>query len=124
MFKIGDIVYVNTTYNIAEKCEIIDIFNDKEHHYEGYSVHSLKRYGTFGVRKTDAFATKKEAIDAYTTQWLERKEAFKAQMLNMKDVVNFALSQISDEYASDGAISAIKERASELLDIPVEEFER
>lgn len=124
MFQIGDIIYANTTYNIAEKCEIIGIINDPAEHYEGYQVHSLDNYGTFGVRTNNAYTTREEALQAYKKKKEEAKNRFKEQMLDMKDVVNFALSQISGEYVTTGAIPAIKERASELLNIPIEEFER
>ena len=42
----GSIVYANTTWNTAEKCEITGIFKNS------YKLHSLDNSGTFFLQST------------------------------------------------------------------------
>lgn len=110
--KIGDIVYVNGTWNTAEKCKITGFFKSC------YKVHSEDNFGTFFCNPEDIYETKEEALDAYKQQSEQIKNSYKNNIKNMDELVSFCLDRMSSagEYTDYEAMDAVRERYNELKD--------
>lgn len=106
----GSIVYANTTWNTAEKCEIVGIFENS------YKLHSLENCGTFFCNPQDVYETKEEAVHAYSKQLEQIKNDYKKEIGSMDSLVDFCLKKMSSagEYTDYEAIDAVKERYAEL----------
>ncbi len=115
----GTIIYSNTTWNVAEKCEIKCFVPATDDDPDYYVVRSHVHGGTFGALLEKSFLTEKEAIIAYQEETLIKTKEIKATLNTMKDVLDYALQHMSDEYVPEAERRAIKERGYELLEIEI-----
>lgn len=111
--KIGDIVYVNSTYITAEECEITDIIKDP---VDAIQVHSMSNYGTFYARIENIFNTKEEALEAAKSKSEKLVRKYMNEIKTLKDLLQFPLDHCfnGDEYTDYEAMEAYKRRATEL----------
>lgn len=117
-YKIGDIVYVNGIWNVAEKCEITS-----ERDSNGvYSVHSLDSGGSFGALTDNVFPTKEDAIAAHKRKSEENIVRYKEEIKNLNDLLEFPLNNCfcGEEYTDYDAREAYKIRVKELTGIVLE----
>ncbi len=124
-FKNNAIVYVNSVYNIAEKCEVVNCVESKSDTGKNYyKVHSIDNYGTFGVAENCVFATKEDAQKAYYKLSAKRVEQYKKEIKTLKDLLEFPLTHClacGDEYTDYDAQRAYRIRANELTGIVLKE---
>ena len=117
-FKYGYIVFVNSTWNTAEKCEITG-FVEKESSTGKpvYTLHSLDSYGAFGTTEDCIFNTKEDAISAYKIAFETKVKSYCKQIKTLEDLVRFPVSQClnGEEYTDFPALEAYKIRAKEIL---------
>ena len=106
----GSIVYANTAWNTAEKCEIAGIFENS------YKLHSLDNSGTFFCSPHDVYETVEEAVHARNKQSEQAKNNYKKEIGSMDSLVDFCLERMASagEYTNYEAIDAVKERYAEL----------
>ena len=116
--KLGDIVYVNNAWTVAEKCEVTEI-GDKDADDEYFYVHSLDNVGSFCALRSDIYATKEEAIAAYQEKSAKNVEQYKKEIKGLKELLEFPLTHClnGEEYTDYDAIEAYKIMASELTGI-------
>lgn len=124
-FKNKQIVYVNSPYNIAEKCEVIDYVEHESSTGEGvYKVHSIDNRGTFGATENCIFAIEKDAHEAYEKSFADLVEQYKDKIKTLKDLLEFPLSHClacGEEYTEYEAQKAYRIRANELTGLILEE---
>lgn len=117
-FKNGDIVFVNSTWNTAEKCEITG-FVEKESSTGRpvYTLHSLDNYGEFGATEDCIFDTKKDAISAYKIAFETEVKSYCEQIRTLADLVRFPIDNClcGEEYTDYPALEAYKIKAKEIL---------
>ena len=66
-FKNHEIVYANSTYIVAEKCEISALARwDVDTPI--YSLYSIENHGSFATTEDRIFRTKEEALKAYNVE--------------------------------------------------------
>lgn len=117
-YKIGDVVYVNGPWNVAEKCEITSERNGDGAYY----VHSLDSCGSFGASINNIFSTKEDAIAAHKRKSEENIAEYKRKIKNLNDLLEFPLNHClnGEEYTDYDAIQAYKTKAFELTGIVLE----
>ena len=122
-YKIGDIVYVNGPWNVAEKCEITSEQGSRKNGDGFYSVHSLDLGGSFGAFTDNIFSTKEDAIAAHKRKSDENIAKYKEEIKNLNDLLKFPLDHCfcGEEYTDYDAIQAYKTKAFELTGIVLEE---
>jgi len=125
-FKDNEIVYVNSTYNIAEKCKITK-FVQKESKVNKpvYALHSLDNYGSFAATEECIFKTKEDAIKSYETSANKLVEKYKDEIKTLADLIKFPLSHCiacGEEYTEEEAREAYKIRAKEIIGIDIEQW--
>ncbi len=122
-YKIGDVVYVNGPWNVAEKCKITSEWNSKKNGDGAYSVRSLDLGSSFGASINNIFSTKEDAIAAYKRKSKENIAKYKAEIKNLNDLLEFPLNHCfcGEEYTDYDAIRAYKTKAFELTGIVLEE---
>ena len=122
-YKIGDVVYVNGPWNVAEKCEITSERESKKNGGKAYSVHSLEIGGSFGVSADNIFSTEEDAITAYKRKSEENIAEYKEEIKNLNDLLKFPLNHCfcGEEYTDYDAIQAYKTKTFELTGIVLEE---
>ena len=89
MFENGEIVYVNSTYNVAERCEITGYAEYKPNTGQFlYFVHSTELGGNFGAAADCIFKTREEAIESHQKRSKELKEkyGFSDEQLKSKNI--------------------------------------
>ena len=118
-YKIGDVVYVNSFWNVAERCKIVSDKERKKNGDEAYSVCSLKMGGSFGASVDNIFSTKEDALAAYKRKSEEIVAKYKKEIKNLNDLLEFPLNHClnGSEYTDDDAIQAYKAKALELTGI-------
>ncbi|SEF90931.1 hypothetical protein [Lachnospira multipara] len=120
-FADNEIVYVNSTYNIAEKCKITK-FVQKESRVNKpvYALHSLDNYGSFAATEDCIFKTKEDAIKSYKTSSNKLVEKYKNEIRTLEELIKFPLSHCiacGEEYTEEEAREAYKIRAKEITGI-------
>lgn len=119
-FNDKDVVFVNGTWNTAEKCEITG-FVEKESSTGKpvYIVYSLDNYGTFGATEDCIFDTKENAISAYKTAFKTKVKSYCKQIKTLEDLVKFPVSHCLDgaEYTDYPALEAYEIRAKEITGV-------
>lgn len=117
-FKDGDIVFVNSIWNTAEKCEIAG-FVEKESSMgkSVYIVHSLDNYGTFGATEDCIFTTKEDAISEYYKAFENTVKSYCEQIKTLEDLVEFPIDNCinGEEYTNYPALEAYKIRSKEII---------
>lgn len=117
-FKNKQIVYVNSTYNIAEKCEVIDYVEYESSTGKSiYKVHSIVHKGTFGATEDCIFTTEEKARKAYEKSFEDLVKQYKDKIKTLKDLLEFPLSHClscGEEYIEYEAQKAYRIRANEL----------
>lgn len=125
IFKNKQIVYVNSQYNMAEKCEIIDYVEHESGTGQGvYKVHSIDNKGTFETTENCIFATEKNAHEAYEKSFADLVEQYKDEIKTLKDLLEFPLSHClscGEEYIEYEAQKAYRIRANELTGLILKE---
>lgn len=114
----GSIVYVNDTYNVAEKCIIEGFYNDEISISEDvYKVRSLDNGGTFGCLKSKIFYTKEEAIEAYRKEFKEEVDKYMSEINSLKDLLQFPLDHCinGEEYTDYAAKAAYCSKIKEFI---------
>lgn len=119
--KIGDIVYCNTTYRTAEKCEITSEVKTLFKTECYLNVKSISGIGSFQCNINNMFLTEEEAIQSYTEKNQKQLEEYKSNINSLEDLIRFAISNMyGEEYTDYEAIQAVKERSKELFDIEID----
>ena len=118
-YKIGDVVYVNGFWEVAERCKITSDKDRKKNGDEAYSVDSLEMGGSFGASVDNIFSTKEDAIAAYKRKSEENVAKYKKEIKNLNDLLEFPLNHClnGSEYTDYDAIQAYKTKAFELTGI-------
>jgi len=120
-FADNEIVYVNSTYNIAEKCKITK-FVQKESSVNKsvYALKSLDNLGSFAAIEECIFKTKEDALKAYKESSNKLIEKYKNEIKTLEDLIKFPLSHCiacAEEYTEEEAREAYEIRAKELIGI-------
>lgn len=119
-FKDGDIVFVNSTWNTAEKCEIAGyvererVTNKKPF----YVLYSLDYYGgEFSATEDCIFATEEDAISEYHKAFEDAVKSYCEQIKTLEDLVKFPIDNCinGDEYTNYPALEAYKIRSKEII---------
>ncbi len=123
-FADNEIVYVNSTYNIAEKCKITK-FVQKESRVNKpvYALHSLDNLGSFAATEECIFKTKEDALKAYKESSNKLIEKYKNEIKTLEDLIKFPLSHCiacGEEYTEEEAREAYKIRAKEITGIDID----
>ena len=117
-FKNGSTVFVNSTYNKEERCEVVDCAeNELSTGKNVYKVHSLDNYGTFTVLEDYIFATKEDAHKANIEASANIVRQYKAEIKTLKDLLEFPLTHClacGEDYTDYEAQRAYRIRANEL----------
>ena len=122
IYKDKEIVYVNSVWNVAEKCEITGYIEHESSTGQAvYKVHSIEFCGTFGATIECIFRTRKEAIEAYQKEQQKIKEAYKKEIASLEDLLKFPLDNCIEgcEYTDYAARQAYIERAEELTQLKI-----
>ncbi len=121
-YKNRDIVFVNTTWLTAEKCEIEDyksyqtISGDIVPRYE---VHSLENGGTFCVAEDCMFDTQEKAIAAEKARSDTQVKSYCKEIKTLEDLLKFPINHCfcGKEYTDFEALEAYKIKAKEIADV-------
>lgn len=118
-FEVGDIVYVNASWNVADKCYVMSSFVDGGNQF--YKIESYSLGGVFTALEDSIFSTHKEALDAANAVFNKEVKKYKSEIKTVSDLIKFPLNHCLDgeEYTDYAAIEAYKKRASELLNINI-----
>lgn len=120
-FQKDSVVFVNDSYDIAEKCKVIDYMeNESDVGKNYYKVHYVDKYGTFEVVEHRVFATKEDALKAYYRLSAKRVEQYKKEIKTLKDLLEFPLTHClacGNEYTDYDAQRAYRIRVAELTGI-------
>lgn len=118
-------VYVNSTYNTAEKCEVVGYVEYESSTGQSvYKLHSADNHGTFCATEDCIFATKEDACKAYEEASAELVERYKSEIRTLRDLLEFPLSHClacGEEYTEYEAQKAYRIRANELTGLILEE---
>lgn len=113
--KEGTIIYLNTGYEVAEKCKIVPYkpgeldelkleLEDVEHLYKVYSIDTS---GTFYTYEKDIFMTEKDAIEAYKKKHEQQIEEYLNKINSLADLLYFPLEHcINGDENTDCAAKA------------------
>lgn len=121
-FAIGDIVFVNSPYNVAEKCKVenLNVFLS-----EGpvYYVRSIDNFGSFYTNENTMFETKDSAIEAQNRKHAELVEFYKEGIKDLKTLLEFPLRHCfcEGEYTEYEAKEAYVLKVKELTGIDLKE---
>jgi len=117
-FKDGDIVFVNSTWHTAEKCEVAGfIKKESSTNKPVYTLHSLDNYGTFGATEDCIFKAKEDAISSYEKAYENEVKSYCEQIKTFKDLVRFPIDNcLCGEDTDYPALEAYKIRSKEILD--------
>lgn len=121
-FNDKDVVFVNSTWNIAEKCEITGfVERESSTGKPMYIVHSLDNQGSFGATEDCIFDTRENAIAAHKTAFKLKVKAYCKQIKTLDDLVRFPIHNCinGDEYTDYPALEAYKIRAKELANVDI-----
>lgn len=112
--QIGAIVYVNSTYNTAEKCKVTGY--GEENGKEYYKIHSIDNCGDFGALPENIYLTRDAALRGAKKASEELVCKYKSEIKNLQDLLQFPLNHCfcGDEYTDWEAIEAYKIRVKEL----------
>ena len=117
MFKNGEIVYVNSIYNVAEKCEITGYVKREPNTGQFfYIVHPTELGSNFDAATDCIFKTREEAIKSYQKHSEEIKEKYKSEITSLEDLLRFPLDHClnGEEYTDYEARQAYTEKINEL----------
>lgn len=123
-FADNEIVYVNSTYNIAEKCKITK-FVQKESRVNKpvYALQSLDNLSSFAATEECIFKTKEDAIKSYEESANKLIEKYRNEIKTLEDLIKFPLSHCiacGEEYTEEEANEAYKIRAKEIIGIEID----
>ena len=124
-FADNEIVYVNSTYNIAEKCKITK-FVQKESSVNKsvYALKSLDNLGSFAAIEECIFKTKEDAVKSYEEYTSKLVKKYKDEIRTLEDLVKFPLSHCiygGGKYmGKEGAREAYKIKAKEITCIDID----
>lgn len=120
-FADNEIVYVNSTYNIAEKCNITKLLQKESKINKAvYALHSLDNLGSFAATEECIFKTKEDALKAYKESSNKLIEKYKNEIKTLEDLIKFPLSHCiacGEEYTEEEAREAYEIRAKEIIGI-------
>ena len=121
-FAIGDTVFVNSPYNVAEKC-IVDNLNPYLSENIAYYVKSIDNFGSFYTNEDTMFETKDKALDAYKRKCDELVESYKEDIKDLKTLLEFPLRHCfcEGEYTEYEAKEAYVLKVKELTGIDLKE---
>ncbi len=113
----NQIVFVNTPYNVAEKCKITGV--EKNNKKTLYKLHSFETYASFGAYENNVFSTKEEAQNAYLEKQDKQIEEYCSKLNTLEDFLAFPLSHCfcGEEYTDFAARKAYIKKAKELFNI-------
>ena len=116
-FKSGDIVFVNSACEIAEKCKVMGFVKKESNTNKSvYTLHSLDWCGTFVTTEDWIFNTKEEAISAYEIIFKKEVKGYCEQIKTLDDLVKFPINNcLCDEGENDAALEAYEIKAKEIL---------
>jgi len=118
-YKIGDVVYIRTTWIPVEKAKIVDYYvppDDPQNKEPVYVVHSIDNHGTAYVTEDCIFRTKDEAIKTYELECEAQTKKYCDEIKTLEDLIRFPLEHCfcGEEYTDYEAIEAYKIRAKEI----------
>ena len=111
-FAIGDIVFVNSRYNVAEKCKVENLNSEDNIYY----VKSIDNFGSFYTKEDKMFETKDKALETYGRKCAELIKAYKEDIKDLRTLLEFPLRHCcnGEEYTEYEAKEAYSLRAKEL----------
>ncbi len=114
-FAIGDIVFVNSRYHVAEKCKVENL-NSEDNVYD---VKSIDNFGSFSTKEDKMFETKDRAFEAYEKKCAELIKSYKEGIKDLRDLLMFPLRHCfnGEEYTEFEARQAYILRVTELTGI-------
>ena len=114
-FAIGDIVFVNSRYNVAEKCKVENLNSEDNIYY----VKSIDNFGSFCTKEDKMFETKDKALEAYGRKCAELIKAYKEDIKDLRTLLEFPLRHCfnGEEYTEYEAKEAYILRVKELTGI-------
>ncbi len=121
-FNDKDIVFVNSTWNTAEKCEVTGFVKKESSTGKPmYTLHSLDNQGTFAATEDCIFDTRENAISAHEAAFKIKVESYCKQIKTLEDLVRFPVHNCinGDEYTDYSALEAYKIRAKEIADVDI-----
>lgn len=121
-FAIGDIVFVNSPYNVAEKCKV-DNLNPYLTEGTVYYVQSVDNAGSFYTSEDTIFETKDKAIEAQNRKHAELVKFYREGIKDLKTLLEFPLRHCFDggEYTEYAAKEAYILKVKELTGIDLKE---
>lgn len=116
-FKNGDIVFVNSTCEIAEKCKIVGfVKKESSTNKSVYILRSLDWFGTFNATEDCIFDTKENAISAHRTAFKIKVKSYCEQIRTLDDLVRFPIDNcLCGENTDYAALEAYGIKAKEIL---------
>lgn len=122
-FKDNEIVYVNTTHNIAEQCRILFVQKVFETNELVYILDPLNNFDTFTATEECIFKTKEDAVKYYEETTNKYVKKYKDEIKTLEDLVKFPLSHRiygGGRYMDKGAREAYKIKAKEITGIDID----
>ena len=119
-FENGTIVFVNGSWNTAEKCIVTNfVENESSTHQNVYLVNSIDTGGTFGAAEDCIFDTKEAALDADSKRRQSKIDSYKSEIKTLEDLLRFPMNHCfnGDEYTDWEAMTAYQIRAKELTGV-------
>ena len=115
-FYIGQTVWVITTWGTIDECII-----NSEQNCDNYYSLKVKSGGNYYQLPKNIFSSYREAILEKAKRSKEKKEKYKFEINNLKDLFEFMLSNMQGHETSDyEAVYASKERILELTGIDLD----
>lgn len=111
----GDIVFVNSRYNVAEKCKVENLNSEDNVYY----VKSIDNFGSFYTKEDKMFETKDKALEVYGRKCDELIKAYKKDIKDLRTLLEFPLRHCfnGEEYTEFEARKAYILRVKELTGI-------
>lgn len=121
VFDNGEIVFVNSTYHIAEKCEVLYVgtYESDGKQYHKYYLRSIDCSGNFWASEGDVYQEKQKALKASSEKYADLVRAYCDEIKDINDLIRFPLKHCfcGEEYTEYEAREAYCIKAKELAGI-------
>ena len=122
-FTVGQIVYANSHWYTADKCEIVDfVESESSTHQTVYKLHSLDLLGTYGATEDVIFDSYEKAVEAYNAECNKRVNEYCSEINTLDDLLKFPISHCicGDEDLDYEAKQAYIIKVKDLCNISIE----
>ena len=121
VFNNGEIVFVNSAYHTAEKCEVIAsrTTDTQKEGFRKYYLRSLEFNSSFWTSGNNLFATKDKALKDSSEKYAGLVRTYCEEIKDINDLIRFPLKHCfgGEEYTEYEAREAYCIRAKELAGI-------